>query len=102
MTDPANYPKAFLPITQRIRAAFATILKEEGQRAVQEGLPSTVVFEGALNTLLWIAARIACSTAFPGDDPDSKEGNARISRVQRAVSQAFVTVITQEKQRGHA
>jgi hypothetical protein len=102
MSDPTNYPKAFLPITQRIRAAFAAILDEERQRALQEGLPANVVSEGTLNTLLWIAARLACSSVFPGDDPDSKEGRARIARVQRAVSHAFVTVIAQEKQRGHA
>ncbi|OGB94428.1 MAG: hypothetical protein A2Z31_10505 [candidate division NC10 bacterium RBG_16_65_8] len=98
MSEPEDYAKAFLPITQRIRAAFATILDEERERAFQEGLPGNVFFEGTLNTLLWIAARIACPVMFPGEDPDSPEGRARVFRVQRAVSQAFVIVMAHEKE----
>ncbi len=98
MSDPEDYAKAFLPITQRIRAAFATILDEERERAFREGLPGNVFFEGTLNTLLWIAASIACPVMFPGEDPDSAQGRERVFRVQRAVSQAFVMIMAHEKQ----
>src|SRR5512147_3096408 len=102
MSKPEDYPKAFLPITQRIRAAFAETLKEESARAVAEGLPGGVVLEGALNTLLSFAALIACRMTFPAEDPDSKKGSERAARIQRAMSQAFVILMEQEKQRGHA
>src|SRR5512135_59477 len=102
MSKPEDYPKAFLPITQRIRASFAATLKEESARAVAEGLPGGVVLEGTLNTLLWFAARIACRLTFPAEDPDGKTGSERATRIQRAVSQAFVIVMEQEKQRGNA
>ena len=98
MSEYEHYPKAFLPITQRILASFAKTLNEERARAVEEGLPGEVVLEGTLNTLLWFAARIAARIIFPGEDPDSAEGRARVSRVQRAVSQAFINVMAQEKE----
>jgi hypothetical protein len=97
MGEQDHYPNAFLPITQRIRAALATILDEEKARAVQEGLPGNVFLEGTLNTLLWLAARIACRIIFPAEDPESTEGRARVFRIQRAVSEAFVIVMRQEK-----
>jgi hypothetical protein len=97
MSEHEHYPTAFLPITQRILASFAKTLNEERTRAVEEGLPGEVVLEGTLNTLLWFAARIAARIIFPGEDPDSKEGHARASRIQRAVSQALVTTMAHEK-----
>ena len=102
MSDHEQYAKAFFPITQRIRTAFTEILNAENGRAVAEGLPRTVVLEGTLNTLLWFAARIACRMTFPVEDPESKQGDERIARVQRALSRAFVVIMEQEKQRGHA
>jgi len=39
---------------------------------------------------------------FPVEDPDSKQGEKRIARVQRSLSQAFVMIMEQEKQGGHA
>ena len=102
MSEHEQYAKAFFPITQRIRASFAGILKEESTRAVAEGLPHNVVLEGTLNTLLWFAARVACRLTFPAEDPDSTQGDERIARVQRTLSQTFVTIMEREKQRGHA
>jgi len=52
MSEHEHYPKAFLPITQRILASFAKTLNEERARAVEEGLLGDVVLEGTLNTLL--------------------------------------------------
>jgi hypothetical protein len=98
MSEREHYPTAFLPITQRILASFAKTLNEERARAVEEGLPGEIVLEGTLNTLLWFAARIAARIVFPGEDPDSKEGHARASRIQRAVSQALVTTMAHEKE----
>ena len=98
MSERDDYATAFLPVTQRIRAAFATILDEERERAFREGLPGNAFFEGTVNTLLWIAARIACPVMFPGEDPDSPEGRERVFRVQRAVSQALVAALAHEKQ----
>lgn len=102
MSEHEQYAKAFFPITQRIRASFAGILNEESARAAAEGLSRNVVLEGTLNTLLWFAARIACRMSFPAEDPDSKQGDTRIARVQRLLSQAFVIIMEQEKQGGHA
>ncbi|MBS1117532.1 MAG: hypothetical protein H6Q87_1916 [candidate division NC10 bacterium] len=102
MSEHEQYAKAFFPTTQRIRAAFTGILNEESARAVAEGLPRNVVLEGTLNTLLWFAARLACRMTFPVEDPDSKQGEKRIARVQRTLSQAFVMIMEQEKQGGHA
>jgi len=97
MGEQEHYPNAFLPITQRIRAAFATILDEDKARAAQEGLPGIVFLNGTLNTLLWLAARIACRIIFPAEDPESPEARARVFRIQRTVSEAFVIVMRQEK-----
>jgi len=97
MSEYEYYPKAFLPITQRILASFAKTLNDERTRAVEEGLPGELVLEGTLNTLLWFAARIAARIVFPAEDPDSQEGRERTSRLQRAVSQAFMTAMAQEK-----
>lgn len=97
MSEYEPYPRAFLPITQRILASFAKTLNDERARAVAEGLPGTVVLEGTLNTLLWFAARIACRITFPAEDPDSPGGRARVSRVQEAVAQALMTFMAQEK-----
>ncbi len=102
MSEHEQYEKAFFPITQRIRAAFTEVLNEENGRAVAEGLPRHVILEGTLNTLLWLAARIACRMTFPAEDPESKQGDDRIARVQRALSRTFVVIMEQEKQRGHA
>lgn len=102
MSEHEHYAKAFFPVTKRIRASFTGILNEESARAVAEGLPRNVVLEGTLNTLLWFAACIGCRMTFPAEDPDSKQGDARIARVQRALSQTFVIIMEQEKQRGHA
>ncbi len=102
MTEHEHYAKAFFPITQRICASFTGILNEESARAAAEGLPGNVILEGTLNTLLWFATRIACRMTFPAEDPDSKKAGERISRIQRVLSQAFVTIMEQEKQRGHA
>ena len=98
MSEYEHYPKAFLPITQRILASFAKTLNEERARAVEEGLPGNMVLEGTLNTLLWFAARIACRIIFPAEDPDSTGGRARVSRVQEAVSQALIVIVAREKE----
>jgi hypothetical protein len=102
MSEHEHYAKAFFPITQRICATFTAILNEENARAAVEGLPGHIVLEGTLNTLLWFAARIGCRMTFPAEDPDSKKTSERISRIQLVLSQAFVTIMEQEKQRGHA
>ena len=98
MNGHEHYAKAFFPITQRIRASFARILKEESARAVEEGMPESVVLDGTLNTLLWFAARIACRIIFPAEDPESKQGRERNARIQRALSKALVTLMAQEKE----
>ena len=98
MSEHEAYAKAFFPVTQRIRAAFARTLKEESAQAVGEGVPGSVVLEGTLNTLLWFAARIACRIIFPAEDPEGMEGRERIDRIQRAVSHALVTVMAQERE----
>ena len=97
MSDPDQYPQAFLPIRRRIRAVVTMILNGERAQAEKAGMPGTVFAEGALNTLLGIAARVACSIIFPEEDPDSTGGRARVSRVQGAVSQALITILAQEK-----
>lgn len=43
--------EAFFPVTQRIRAAFVRTLKDESARAVEEGMPDSVMLDGTLNTL---------------------------------------------------
>jgi len=108
MSDPNLYPKAFLPIRKRIRAVVLLILDGERVRAVKEGLSSTVFAEGALTTLLGVAAHVACTMIFPGADPDSTEGCARVARVQRALTQACITSLAREigeagnvKEQGH-
>ena len=92
-----HFPKAFLPITQRILLSFAKTLNEERARAVEEGLPGNIVLEGTLNTLLWFAARVAARIIFPGEDPDGRAGRARVSRVQYALSQALMTIMARVK-----
>ena len=92
-----HFPKAFLPITQRILLAFAKTLNEERARAVEEGLPGDIVLEGTLNTLLWFAARVAARIIFPGEDPDSMGGRARVARVQDALSQALMAIMAKER-----
>jgi hypothetical protein len=98
MSEREYYAKAFFPVTQRIRAAFAKTLKEESGRALEEGMPDSVVLEGSLNTLLWFAARIACRIIFPAEDPECMEGRERIERIQRALSHALVTVMAEERE----
>lgn len=98
MSEREYYAKAFFPVTQRIRAAFAKTLKEESGRALEEGMPDSVVLEGGLNTLLWFAARIACCIIFPAEDAESMEGRERIERIQRALSPALVTVMGEERE----
>ena len=97
MSEYDHFPKAFLPITQRILMAFAKTLNEERARAVEEGLPGDIVLEGTLNTLLWFAARVAARIIFPGEDPDSMGGRARVSRVQTALAQALMAIMAREK-----
>ena len=97
MSEYEHFPRAFLPITQRILAAFAKTLNEERARAVEEGLPGDIVLEGTLNTLLWFAARVAARIIFPGEDPDGTGGRERVSRVHYALSQALMTIMAQEK-----
>src|SRR5512137_2150898 len=98
MSEHEHYAKAFFPVTQRIRAAFARTLNEENTRAVEEGMPGSIVLEGTLNTLLWFAARIACRIIFPAEDPECMEGRERIDRIQRALSHALVTVMAEERE----
>lgn len=98
MSEHEHYAKAFFPVTQRIRAAFARTLKEESSHALEEGMPDSVVLEGTLNTLLWFAARVACRIIFPAEDPECLEGRERIERIQRALSHALVTVMAEERE----
>ena len=97
MSEYDHFPKAFLPITQRILMAFAKTLNEERARAIEEGLPGDVVLERTLNTLLWLAARVAARIIFPGEDPDGRAGRERVSRVQTALSQALMAIMAREK-----
>ena len=69
MSEYDHFPKAFLPITQRILLSFAKTLNEERARAVEEGLPGDIVLEGTLNTLLWFAARVAVTRGQRDDIP---------------------------------
>ena len=97
MSEDDHFPKAFLPITQRILLAFAKTLNEERARAVEEGLPGDIVLEGTLNTLLWFAARVAARIIFPGEDPDGTGGRERVARVQYALSQALMAIMAKER-----
>jgi hypothetical protein len=97
MSDLNLYPQAFLPIRQRIRAVVTMILDGERAEAGMAGLADTEFAEGALNTLLGIAASLACALIFPGDDPASTDGRARVERVHRALAQAGITALAQEK-----
>ncbi len=98
MSEREHYAKAFFPVTQRIRAAFARTLTEESGRAVEEGMPDSVVLEGTLNTLLWFAARTACRIIFPAEDSECLEGRERIERIQRTLSHTLVAVMAAERE----
>ena len=97
MSDPDQYPRGFLLIRRRIRAVVTMILEAERARAAKEGLSDTVFAKEAQNTLLGIAAGVACSIISPGEDPDGTEARGRVARVQRAVAQACITALAQEK-----
>jgi len=50
------------------------ILEAERARAAKEGLSDTVFAKEAQNNPAGIAAGVACSIIFPGEDPDSTDG----------------------------
>jgi hypothetical protein len=89
-------PQAMRSIRDRIQAIVTAIVKAERTKAVDAGIPGSVFAEGALHTLLGIAARVACSIVFPGEAPESRVGRARVARVQRGLAQACVTLLARE------
>ena len=96
MSDPNLYPQAFLPIRDRIRAVVTVLLNNERKKAVEVGLPGTVFADGALDTLLELAADVACSIVFPAEDPDDGERPARAARVHRGLAQTCTAILSQE------
>lgn len=96
MSNSHHDPPACLPFQDRIRRVVTVLLSNERTKAAEVGLPGPVFADVALDTLLALAADLACSLIVPAEKADVRERQTCAARVHRGLAQACTAILAQE------
>jgi len=99
--------KIGLPIANRMQDALTVALGKERERAGREGVPAVLAIQSALHALVRVTAFYALHLISPEPriDPNSDKTQARVQRIEVALSQALHRIMETEMgapEKGHA